>query len=97
VSPSGHFGLVEGIQLGYPENHRSCGACRSLKGFSVDRLRMSEALYQQLIDTAVKQFGQIASDNRQKTDSPATIYAMTSADDASLAVAPRSWTGEEAF
>jgi hypothetical protein len=68
-----------------------------MNGFSFDRLRMSEILYQQLIDTAVKQFGQIASDNRQKTDSPATIYTMTSADDASLAVAPRSWTEEEAF
>jgi hypothetical protein len=73
VSPSRHSGLVEGIQIGYPENHPSCGAWRSMNGFSFDKLRMSEALYQHLMDTAVKQFGQSASDNRQKTDSPATI------------------------
>jgi hypothetical protein len=58
-----------------------------MNGFSFDRLGMSEALYRQLIDTAGNQFGQIASDNRQKPDSPATLYTMTSADDASLAVA----------
>jgi len=55
-----------------------------MNGFSFDRLRMSKALYQRLIDTAVKQFGQMESDNRQKTDSPATIYTMTRADDASF-------------
>jgi hypothetical protein len=68
-----------------------------MNGFFFDRLRMSEALFRQLIDTAAKQFGQMASDNRQKTDTPATLYTMTSADDARLAVAPRSWTGEDPF
>jgi hypothetical protein len=53
-----------------------------MNGFFFDRLRMTKALYQQLIDTAVEQFGQMASDNRQKTDSPATIYTMIRADDA---------------
>ena len=47
-----------------------------MNGFSFDRLRMREALYRQLIDTAGNQFGQMASDNRQKPDSPATIYTM---------------------
>jgi hypothetical protein len=58
---------------------------------------MSEALSRQWIVTAVKPCGQIASDNRRKPDSPPILYTMTSADDASFAVAPRSWTGEEHF
>jgi hypothetical protein len=58
---------------------------------------MSEALYRRLINTAAKPFGQIVSDNRQTTDRPATIYSITSVDDASLAVAPRSSTGKQTF